>query len=116
VRITNAVTDYPMTAQTDVRTTRIAIAFAAAVIGVLAGPVKFTPGGPFVSLIGDVLPVCASVFAIGNALPLLRNPRVGAQCMAVLALGFATLLLGFVLLGVVPFALAPHSRGTLFSL
>jgi hypothetical protein len=110
------VINYPTTPQTDVRVNRAAIALGAAVIGILVGPGRINPGGPFVSLIGDVLPACASVFAICNVLPFLRASRIGTVWTAAITLCFATLLIGFVLFGVVSFALAPNSRGTLIGL
>ncbi len=82
----------------------------------MAGPVKFIPGGPFVSLLGDVLPAACALLAIWCAFSLVNHPLPKTKASAISVIVLATAMLASVSVGVIEFYLDPHARGAAFSL
>jgi hypothetical protein len=81
----------------------------------LAGPPKVIPGGPFLSVIGDLAPAAGCLTVLMLGLASIRTARGGAAVGIGLLLLAGTLLLGSILKGVIVFWCDPYARGTLLS-
>jgi ABC-type antimicrobial peptide transport system permease subunit len=83
-------------------------------VGVLSWPFgagKVIPGGPFVSVLGDIIPATFALVTIACAIPFIRFPLARIQISAFAHITLATALLALVCLSVVGFYLDPYSRG-----
>ncbi len=87
-------------------------------VGMLSLPLgaKIIPGGPFISLFGDVIPAASGMVAIWCSLPYVTFPltRIKASAMAHMVLAAA--MIGLVALNVVTFYFNPYARGATFGL
>src|SRR5947199_6977835 len=94
----------------------VMMVIALAVAGVLsfAGAPKVIPGGPFLSVVGDVIPAVLCLAALGLGVASIGKARGGAKAGVGVLLLAATVLLALVLERVIAFWLDPHARGALF--
>lgn len=77
---------------------------------------RIVPGGPFISLIGDILPTAAACAAIYTGFRVIRGPSLPRKVIAVLAIVIATVAIGRVLASVYTFWVRPYARGSLIGL
>jgi crotonobetainyl-CoA:carnitine CoA-transferase CaiB-like acyl-CoA transferase len=77
----------------------------------LTGPPKSIPGGPYVSVIGDVIPTILGSAAIVLGTVSIRKAHGGIQVIVIALSLTAAALLGLVLEGVITFWLDPHAYG-----
>ena len=90
------------------------VALLSVVALISAGSVKTIPGGPFISLTGDVLPFAAAVSALWLLPRIVSRARLMTKLVG-LAFGIiATVALLAVVAGVIGFWLRPAARGDLF--
>jgi hypothetical protein len=83
-------------------------------VGLLSWPFgsgKLIPGGPFVSVFGDVIPAAFALIAIWCALPFICHPLLKIKASAMAHIALATALLAVVLVNVVGFYFDPYARG-----
>lgn len=91
----------------------IGLSLFAVVLGGSTG--RTVPGGPFISLTGDILPTIAALFAIRLALLTLRCRGVAIKLVAMLFVLVSTFALSNVFMSVYCFwFLRSHARGDLF--
>ena len=84
---------------------------------VLGGSVtKTVPGGPFISVVGDILPSVAALAAIRLGFVALRGRRAGVKFVAALCLLVASLTLGRIMIDVYTFWSRPYARGELIGI
>jgi hypothetical protein len=77
---------------------------------------KLTPGGPFISISGDLLPLFGSFFAVLAARRLIHIRRGLRRWASVCLLVAAVGIMCFVIFVVVSWWIRPYSRGYLFGL
>lgn len=82
----------------------------------LLGAGKANPGGPFVSLFGDVVPVTSALLTIWFSLPYTVHRILKIKVSAIALLALATVMLASVAVGVTVFYFSPHARGTALGL
>jgi hypothetical protein len=89
-----------------------------AVFSVLFGgsAARIVPGGPFVSLTGDILPTIAAVVSIRYSLLTLRGRDIGTKAIAVTCVVVCTFALSNVFRSVLSFWFRPYARGDFFGL
>ncbi len=94
----------------------MSLGLAFAIVIQCLGSIRMIPGGPFVSLFGDILPsiLCVAILICGVLTLRSATPGVRVWILGVVLL--TTLFLGSVVAGVVTFWLDPHARGALFGL
>ena len=76
--------------------------------------VKITPGGPFISIVGDIFPTIAILAAIRLGLLMLRDAGFGRKLTSLMFIGISTLLLAYVWIPICVFWVRPYSRGDLW--
>jgi hypothetical protein len=94
----------------------VAIACALAVAGVLflAGPPKSIPGGPYFSVVGEVIPATVCIAALAMGVASIRKAAGGMKIGVSALLLAATVLLAAIVERVILFWFDPHARGALF--
>lgn len=75
---------------------------------------RIVPGGPFISVISDILPSVAALISIRLGLLILRGKNPGAKFVALLFILLATLSLARIMTVVYLFWNRPYARGDLF--
>jgi hypothetical protein len=75
--------------------------------------IRIVPGGPFISITGDLLPAVASVVAMRLGLLILRGNALLPKLLALLFILLATLALSRVMIDVYTFWIRPFARGDL---
>ena len=83
-------------------------------VGILSLPFgagKVIPGGPFVSLFGDVIPASFAAVAIWCSLPFVAHQLLKIKASAIAHTVLATAVLAFVTLSVASFYFDPYARG-----
>lgn len=74
------------------------------------------PGGPFISLTGDVIPFVAAVVAIIIGFCCLRAYTVKPKLIALIFIAFATVAIAIIIADVHSFWIRPFARGQLLGL
>ena len=77
---------------------------------------KIVPGGPFISLFGDIIPAAFALAAIWCSLSYINYPLLKIKVAAAAHIVLATALLAWVTLAVACFYFNPHARGDAFGL
>ena len=77
---------------------------------------KPNPGGPFISLLGDLLPSLLCCGVIASAWRSLRHGPLPRRLFVALIVLGAAALLNWIVAGVVSFWLRPYARGALIAL
>jgi hypothetical protein len=90
------------------------LAFAALLCGGHTPRVR--PGGPFISLIGDVLPVFMALVAIGFAFYIMWSHRLFIRLNAWFTILIALIAIGMVYVDIYRFWIRPYARGELLGL
>jgi hypothetical protein len=96
----------------------LTVAVIFAVLALLLGGhrPRINPGGPFISLIGDVLPTALAVAAIGYSFAAMRRAEIPVTVTALVIITVAAIAIGNVLSSIVAFWFRPTARGDLFGL
>ena len=94
------------------------VAFSLAVPAIFfAGQMpRVIPGGPFISIIGDVLPFLAALAAIVFGFVCLRASGTAPKLIAIIAITIATVAIAQVIRDVYSFWQYPYARGDLFGI
>jgi hypothetical protein len=75
------------------------------------------PDGPFISIVGDIIPMITSVLGMGVSFLILRHrPRFWLSALCLFCIYLCTLAIGNILVSVVSFWLRPRARGVLIGL
>ena len=74
---------------------------------------KVIPGGPFVSVTGDILPVLFSAVVIFIGGSAYASARLGQRLAILLLAGLAVIRIGLALSGIASFTAEPYARGKL---
>jgi len=77
---------------------------------------RIVPGGPFISILGNVIPAIAAVVAIGKGLVAMRCKPAWPKLIAFACILVATIGLAHVIIDVYVFWNRPHARGALIGL
>ena len=77
---------------------------------------KIIPGGPFISITGNIVPLIGAAIAIWASLPYVAYPRLKIILSAVTHIALATSLAGIVLYSIITFWIKPFARGDLIGL
>jgi hypothetical protein len=97
---------------------RLTIAVIFALLALLLGgqSPRINPGGPFISLIGDILPTALAVAAIGYCFAAMRRAGIPVTVTALVIITVATIAIGNVFSSIVAFWFRPTARGDLLGL
>jgi hypothetical protein len=77
---------------------------------------RVNPGGPFISLVGDVLPMALAVAAIGYSLAAMRRGEIPVKVAALVIIVVAGIAIRNVLSSILAFWFRPTARGDLFGI
>ena len=83
-------------------------------VGFLSWPFgagKVIPGGPYISVFGDIIPATSAIVTIVCAIPFINFPMLRIKASAIGHMTLAIILLTLVCLGVVGFYFDAHARG-----
>ena len=99
--------------------TRLAWALLAMLLGFvcggLGGSFRITPGGPFISASGDILPVILALVTLCLALPCLRVKSMPLRLGALVLCLLAPVVIYYGVVDAYLYWHRPHSRGTFLS-
>ena len=87
--------------------------FFALILCLFGGSPKITPGGPFISVFGDIIPFALTIAAMIYGLVGLRSSNTLVEIGAVTAILFATLVMGLHMFLFFHYWFDPYSRGGL---
>lgn len=74
---------------------------------------RSVPGGPFLSLTGDIVPAALSIIAIWLGFAVLQCGKPSMMIAAYILIILASIALGLICVDVLEFWLLPHARGPL---
>ena len=89
------------------------VLIVAAALSITAG--RMVPGGPFISIHADVVPVLACAAAFHFAWRSLRPSPVGRRIALACILSVSVAIIFFIVSDVVSFWFRPYARGTLIA-
>lgn len=85
----------------------------AGVLGLGGGPPKIVPGGPFISIFGELIPIAVSLGAIFVGLKGFNRMRGSERFWTLAFFALATIIIAGALLSILDFWLNPYARGDL---
>lgn len=77
---------------------------------------RIVPGGPFISILSDIIPAIAAIVAMGKGLVAMRCKPAWPKLIAFVCILVATIGLAHVIIDVYMFWNRPHARGALIGL
>jgi len=75
---------------------------------------KMRPGGPYLSLTGEIIPFCLFIFSIMLIIRDYKIRTIPIKLFSILVIGFWTFYVGKIVLDAISFWNDPYSRGILF--